>query len=165
LGCGSGFLLRKLQHYLPEYEYYGIDHHPEIVEFARSQSSKEIKFQKVDALEYVRSLDDRQYHIVICSLFLHHFSDEQIIELFNIIKQKRAYLVVNDLQRSRWAYLLFQLYGLITALSSVSISDGLLSIKKGFRRLELLDYAELSGTTIHRLKLKPLFRWHMEVSA
>lgn len=75
--------------------------------------------------------------IIVCSAFLHHFSNEEIVAILSSFKCMARFAVVSDLQRSRLAW-----YGirLLTALFSKSRPvrhDGPLSVRKGFRKSEL----------------------------
>jgi SAM-dependent methyltransferase len=81
---------------------------------------------------------DGAFDVVTASLFLHHFDAHELPRvLAELFRVARRGLVINDLRRAlvplcfgRIAFpLLFQ--------SAVSVADGLLSIRRGFRQQEL----------------------------
>ena len=98
--------------------------------------------------------------LVICSAFLHHFTDQEISGLLKDWASKsRAGIVVSDLHRHPLAY-----YGIVCLTRLLSRSrvirhDGPLSVLKGFRKKELLAILERAGIRGARLKWRWAFRW------
>ena len=90
-----------------------------------------------------------EYDIAIATLFMHHFSDEEITGLVSGIKKRsRIGVLVNDLHRSEMAYGLFWFISLFFG-NHVARNDGLISIRKAFRREDLKKYAQqVKGKTI-----------------
>ena len=75
--------------------------------------------------------------MVLSTLFLHHFKEEQIINLLQKLKNKAELgIIVNDLHRHKMAYYLFKIVCL-TIKNQMIIDDGLTSILRGFKREEL----------------------------
>jgi hypothetical protein len=115
-----------------------LDFNKNILEYAENQSKDfpNIKFQKVDVFleeELIPNCD-----IAVCTLFLHHFSDESIAELLKILlKKSNNGLVINDLQRSRIAFNLFKIVSNLFLKTDTSKHDGLVSIARGFKKREL----------------------------
>jgi SAM-dependent methyltransferase len=78
------------------------------------------------------------FDVVVASLFLHHFDAPELpAVLAALFRLARGALVVNDLRRARVPYLFGR--ALFPALfrSRVSVSDGLLSIRRAFTDEEL----------------------------
>jgi hypothetical protein len=76
--------------------------------------------------------------VVTASLFLHHFADDALPELLrSLYAMARRALVVNDLQRSWVPYVFGRATFGALFRSRVSVEDGLLSIRRGFRQEEL----------------------------
>lgn len=98
--------------------------------------------------------------LVICSAFLHHFTDQEISGLLRDWASKsRAGIVVSDFHRHPLAY-----YGIVCLTRLLSRSrvirhDGPLSVLKGFRKKELLAILERAGIRGARLKWRWAFRW------
>jgi SAM-dependent methyltransferase len=100
------------------------------------------------------------FDLVLCSLFLHHFEDEQVIALmrsFNTLA-RRAVLVF-DLERSIVPYLFLPATRYLFDWKSITVRDGMISVRASFRQAELRILAEKAGlrnikVTAHR----PAFR-------
>jgi ubiquinone/menaquinone biosynthesis C-methylase UbiE len=88
----------------------------------------------------VRSLPfaARSFDVVTASLFLHHFDAPELpAVLAGLHRLARRALVVNDLRRALVPWLFGRLAFPVVLRSSVSVADGLLSIRRGFRADEL----------------------------
>jgi SAM-dependent methyltransferase len=97
---------------------------------------------------------DRAFDVVTASLFLHHFDAPELpVLLGQLARLARRALVVNDLHRSLVPFLFGRVAFPLLFRSPVSVKDGLVSIRRGFRAEELrsaLDGAGLSKVAIRR---------------
>jgi len=156
LGCGNGDLLREIALFGRKKGYQfaliGIDANQATVDHAIHLSADfpEIEYIKEDILSL--EFQERKFDIVSCTLFLHHFSKQEI-EAFlkSQIRKTSVGIIINDLHRNWIAYGLFWFVCLFIKNEMVKI-DGLISIQKGFTQKEL---AALST----KLKCKSELRW------
>jgi len=156
LGCGGGDILRKVSKYGKKEGYLfkliGIDANKDATVYAReiSKNYPEISFINCDV--FSEEFESVKCDIVLTTLFLHHFKEDQIIDLLSSLK-KRAKLgiVVNDLHRHSLAYYLFKLVCL-TIKNKMIIEDGLTSILRGFKRKELENFSK-------KLQVRPQIKW------
>lgn len=163
LGCGDGESLRKSAQFMRKQQrtmkFIGVDMNEHILEIAKEKSKDypEISYLKLNILEKNQQLPN--FDIATCNLFLHHFSEHQIIELLNkLIKQGKRGVVINDLRRSKLAFQLFKGFGLLFMKSKIAKHDGLVSIARAFKRKELEKMAEkLNGE--HTIKGRWAFRY------
>lgn len=142
IGCGDGQLLRKCADFGKKnnfnFDCIGIDFNENILKIAQKQSEdySNITFRKVDvflAEELIPNCD-----IALCTLFLHHFSNEKIESLLNIILAKvKLGLIINDLHRSKQAFELFKIFSKFLLKTETAKHDGLVSIARGFKKSEL----------------------------
>ena len=101
-----------------------------------------------------------KFDVVHLSLFLHHFKEEQItIILKGAIQQAGKGIVINDLQRSIFAYWGIKLLTLLFSKSEMVRNDGPLSVRKGFRKKELITILKSIGVKDFSIKWKLAFRW------
>ncbi len=78
------------------------------------------------------------FDVVTASLFLHHFDGAEAGRVLAALRPlARRALVVNDLRRARVPYVFGRLAFPFLFRSRVSVGDGLLSIRRGFREEEL----------------------------
>src|SRR5712692_969244 len=96
------------------------------------------------------------FDFVFCSLFLHHFSDEEIVSLlagFGAIA-RRAVLAI-DLHRGPLGYHFLPATKWLFGWHSITVHDGPVSVEAAFKREELLALARQAGfakarVTLHR---------------
>lgn len=164
LGCGNGDMLRSLANYGWEnnfdFKLTGIDANAYTVNYATQCSSTypNIKYLSADIFEF--DFAQQPIDIVLCTLTLHHFKNEQIVRLLTRLNQTtNKGIVVNDLHRSRIAYHLFQLVCLIFRLNRMSKEDGLTSILRGFTKDELEALSQKIGLTRYSIDWKWAFRY------
>jgi len=105
LGCGSGDMLRAVADYGRVNNYIfrltGIDANEFTVNYARKLSADypEISYIKMNVPgdEFAKL----EYDIVLATLFLHHFKNEEIEKMVSSVAKKAGTgIVINDLHRS-----------------------------------------------------------------
>lgn len=86
------------------------------------------------------------FDVVHCSLFLHHFSDGQVVELLrNFAAVARIGVVVNDLERHILPYLFLPATKWIFGWDRVTLHDGPISVQAAFTPAELKSLARKAG--------------------
>lgn len=163
VGCGNGDMLRMLADYAMNngfaFNLVGVDANSSTVAYAKQLSATyNIKYECLDVFR--EEFGSMQYDIALCTLTLHHFSDEEIKQLMSTFKENAAIgVVVNDLQRSKVAYALFKVAGVILGLNKMAKQDGLVSILRGFRKNEIQNLAEKLGIKNHSIRWRWAFRY------
>jgi len=88
----------------------------------------------------------RTFDVVTASLFLHHFDAPELPGVLRaLFALSRGVFVVNDLHRARVPYALSRVFMPLVFKSPVSVSDGLLSIRRAFTPKELRDAFAAAG--------------------
>ncbi len=164
VGCGNGDMLRTLAEYAAEnnlnFQLIGIDANLFTVQHARNLSKDypNISYRCEDIFE--AAFEALKYDIVLCTLTLHHFKDAEIIDLVSIFRTNSTIgIVINDLQRSKIAYRLFQALCFVFQLNRMSREDGLTSILRGFKKSELIYFSEKLEFKNYKIKWKWAFRY------
>lgn len=127
---------------------------PRIIDYARST------YGHIDGLT-IRPADllagrfDEPVDFVFANHFLHHLSNDSIIDLIRLWQpQVRGRMVLSDLERNRLSYLGFSLFARVYR-TSFARYDGLVSIRRGFRVCELESLAREAlgerSCRVHRL--------------
>lgn len=122
-----------------------------------SASYPEIQLRRTEAppLPY----PDQSFDYVTSSLFFHHLTEAQGIRLLQEMRRiGRRGVIVNDLLRSRFAYLLTAMTTRLLSTNRLTRHDGPMSVLRGFRPEELLRMATAAGLSGVRLSLHPWFR-------
>jgi 2-polyprenyl-3-methyl-5-hydroxy-6-metoxy-1,4-benzoquinol methylase len=88
----------------------------------------------------------RSFDYVFSSLFLHHFTDEQVVELLaGFGRAARKQVLVIDLWRHPVPYYFISRTRWLFGWHPVTVYDGAISVEAAFRREELTDLARRAG--------------------
>ena len=146
LGCGNGDILRDVAKFGRKNNYsfnlVGIDANLAAIEYAKELSKEysELSFKTIDILS--EDFKKQSYDVVLCTLFLHHFKNEELISFLKTTTNKATIgVVVNDLHRHKLAYYLFKLIGFFIKNKMVR-QDGLTSVLRAFKREDLENIAK-----------------------
>lgn len=89
---------------------------------------------------------DADFDYVICSLFTHHFVEDQVVQILREMSRvARRRIIVIDLHRHPMAYLLYTTLGKIILKNRLLRHDGALSILRSFKKDELFELAKRAG--------------------
>lgn len=163
VGCGDGALMRycadKANTEGLKIRWIGLDANPNILEEASSKSGNysQIEYSCRDILAAQEELP--KFDIALCTLVLHHFKEEEIKYILNLLcSQAKVGIVINDLERSRMAFELFKLFSRLFLKTKIAAHDGLVSIARAFKKEELKTLSKsLNG--IHQIRWKWAFRY------
>ena len=169
IGCGNGDMLRTLADFgfkkNLNFRLIGIDANQFTISHAQKLSEKysTISYNCQDIFD--ESFRELKYDIVLCTLTLHHFKDEEIMHLLKTFYTNATIgIVINDLQRSAIAYRLFQGLCFAFRLNNMSREDGLTSILRGFKKVELTDFSKKLNFSHYKIHWKWAFRYQWIIS-
>jgi 2-polyprenyl-3-methyl-5-hydroxy-6-metoxy-1,4-benzoquinol methylase len=164
VGCGNGDMLRQLSAYGKKnnrhFQLMGVDANLTTVTHARELSRQypDIQYYCQDIM--APAFREQHYDIILCTLTLHHFKEEEIRHLMTVFReQAKIGIVINDLHRSALAYRLFQLICLVFNLNSMVKADGQVSILRGFKKKELHHLSAELNINAYSLQWKWAFRY------
>ncbi|HEX6044543.1 MAG TPA: methyltransferase domain-containing protein [Pyrinomonadaceae bacterium] len=150
VGAGSGELLRVATTWAREtgrkVHAVGLELNERSASAIREESREfpEITSVRGDALKL--PFDEDQFDYAICSLFTHHFAEEQVVQILREMgRVARRRIIVIDLHRHPVAYLLYTTVGKIVLKNRLLRHDGALSIRRSFKPEELLALAKRAG--------------------
>lgn len=169
IGCGNGDMLRNLAEYGIQnnikFNLIGIDANNFTIAHAKGLSKKydNIKYRCEDIFE--QSFKDLKYDIILCTLTLHHFKEQEIMTIMETFyKNASLGIVINDLQRSTVAYRMFQSLCFVFKLNDMSRKDGLISILRGFKKEELIVFSKKLNFKNYTIHWKWAFRYQWIIS-
>ena len=164
IGCGNGDMLRMLANYGKKNNLnltlIGIDANAFTINYARKLSTEypNIEYLCVDI--FSDDFNAIEYDIVLCTLTLHHFSNEEILNIMSTFnKNANIGIVINDLHRSKLAYRLFEKVCAVFKLNKMSREDGLVSILRGFKKKELENFSKKLDLKNYTINWKWAFRY------
>ncbi|SDX83014.1 methyltransferase domain-containing protein [Flavobacterium degerlachei] len=169
VGCGNGDMLRSLADYAVKnnlkFNLIGVDANNFTCNHALklSENYPNISYRCEDIFD--KPFRELKYDIVLCTLTLHHFKDIEILDIMNVFHTNASHgVVINDLQRSSLAYRLFQSLCFVFQLNAMSREDGLISILRGFKRDDLIDFSKKLNFSNYIIKWKWAFRYQWIIS-
>lgn len=164
IGCGNGDMLRYIADFGLKNNYnfklIGIDANAFTINHAQKLSIQypNINYKCEDIFD--KQFKELKYDIVLATLTLHHFKNDDILKLVEAFYiNTNIGIVINDLQRSKIAYRLFQVVCFVFNLNKMSREDGLISILRGFKKKELVAFSENLAFKNYILQWKWAFRY------
>lgn len=162
VGAGDGEMAVTFQRWAArhgiELDITCVEQNPHAAKLARARIASAfadgIRVEEEDIFSYQPA---QWFDVSILSMVCHHFDDERLPHLLQHVWSMTARsLLVNDLRRSRLAYLLASM--LFLPAPRVVRHDALLSIRKGFRALELQELLAAVGPAEIATGNRPFFR-------
>ncbi|NNJ88391.1 MAG: methyltransferase domain-containing protein [Eudoraea sp.] len=160
IGCGDGSMLREVADHCNKKNIHtqliGLDLNEKSINIAReySHSYGNIEYRIKDVLSL--EPEELQCDILLCTLTLHHFSEEQIhtfVKKFALLTN--IGIIVNDLDRNKIGFVLFKLLSQVFMKTSIAKHDGLISIKSGFTSKDFRRFSR----TVPAMDHKVMWRW------
>ncbi len=166
IGCGGGLFILNLARHLPKSILIGNDISKPATKLA-IKNRTDLGITKEHVLfKHLKEpnvfLEESSVDVILATLVCHHMSDaEIIIFLQQGIKKANDRVIINDLHRNSIAYLLYFLFSPIFCKNRLIQHDGLLSIKRGFKRSEWQALLKQAGIINFEIKWCFPFRWRV----
>lgn len=161
LGCGGGDNLLAIQKSAGEkiiLNCTGIDMNPDCIRVAQSASWN--KFPQFILSDYRAVVFEEKPDIVFSSLFCHHFTEEQLVDMFRWMKsQTRTGFFINDLHRHPLAYYAIRILTALFSRSYLVKNDAPLSVLRGFKKNDLVAILNKAGIRDYSIRWQWAFRW------
>lgn len=164
VGCGNGTMLREIADFGRKnnfnFELMGIDANPYAIEIAKNYAKDypEISFRALNI--FSEEFSEIKADIILCTLTLHHFKEREIRQLLEtFVRNAHLGIVINDLQRSKLAYYLFQAFCAVFIDNEIARKDGLTSIRRAFKKEELENFQKDLQVKSQEIKWKWAFRY------
>ncbi|WP_366483781.1 methyltransferase domain-containing protein [Cyclobacterium sp.] len=167
LGCGGGDMAMLIKKWSSDRGYssqvIGVDANPHIINLAKQHA----RAAEVDVDFRVGNVFDpgflkQEADILTCTLFTHHFTNEELIELLaNLKSVGRLGLVINDLHRHFLAY--YSIMGLTALFSRSGMvkNDAPLSVLRAFSKSDWEQILKASGVGKFKISWHWAFRWQV----
>jgi len=168
IGCGGGDTLKRINKWSKKNNYSislaGVDLNSTCVKYAQNnQPNSTINFICDDyknAYNHLEKID-----ILHASLFCHHLNEREIVELIQFCIKNKTTLIINDLERNRFAYYAIKFLTNIFSKSYLVKNDAPLSVLRGFKSKEWKEILKQSEATNYSIKYKWAFRHEVIVYA
>lgn len=167
--CGGGNILQTLAHWahlkmLP-LQFVGFDINPRFIDYAKNNMTKGLPIQYEEQDIFSPEFIHQQFDIIICNLFCHHLTNKQLIEFFRqVYQQANLGVIINDLHRHRLAHMGFYLISWLKQFSLMVKHDGLVSIRRGFIKREIIELLQQAGITDYQVKWRFPFYFNIVIT-
>ena len=141
IGCGGGDVLRLLNGFCRndnfDVQFTGIDPDRRSIEYLSGLKwPNNITFEPLFSQQLVKR--KQKFDIIISNHVIHHLNEKELTGLCADAEQLVNHLVVfSDIERSDIGYGLFSVVAPLLFRNSYIVQDGLISIKRSFRKEEL----------------------------
>ena len=166
LGCGGGDMIAVMQTWASKknipIRFIGADANANTIALAkeRQKALSDVHWQVANVFDST-FLED-QVDIATCTLFTHHFTDEELVQLFQGLKQKvRLAIVINDLHRHPLAYYSIKWLTRWFSKSPMVQNDAALSVLRSFKRRDWKSIFEEAGLGKVEIRWCWAFRWQI----
>jgi hypothetical protein len=161
IGSGGGDTLKTIFNWSiknnKEIKLYGIDLKSTCVDYSNQNEPNESLNFICDDYRNIH-LHVKEVDIIHASLFCHHLIINQIVELIQFAVKHKAVLIINDLERNRFAYYSIKYLTKLFSKSYLVKNDAPLSVLRGFKKIEWLEMIEKAGAIKYTVKNKWAFR-------
>ncbi|HSF53566.1 MAG TPA: methyltransferase domain-containing protein [Algoriphagus sp.] len=166
IGCGGGDMIRVMDHWAKskklKVDFSGIDANPNIIELAKLRlydlPNVRWQVQNVFAREFLHEKVD----IITCTLFTHHFTDQELKNLMEAFRSKASLgIVINDLHRHWFAFHSIRILTKLFSKSPMVRNDASLSVLRSFRKADLERILRDAGINSFEIRWFWAFRWQV----
>lgn len=168
LGCGSGDMLRRVRRLLvrrgEEAKLTGVDANPNVIAYAEAHTPPSCGIEYESLNVFSEEFRRRRFDIVIATLFLHHFSDDELIRFFRQLKdQVSSGIVINDIHRHWFSYFAIKFLTRLFSRSAMVRNDAPVSVLRAFSKKDLRHIMQRAGIVHYTIKWRWAFRWQLVV--
>jgi SAM-dependent methyltransferase len=170
LGSGGGDTLRHVAAWARRQgvpvALTGIDANEFMLTYAAAKSAAypEISYRQVDI--FSPEFAAQPYDVLTASLFCHHFTDAELVDLLRRWhRQAQMAVVINDLHRHPLAYYSIKYLTRLLGGSRLVQNDAPLSVARAFARADWQRLLAQAGITQYELRWCWAFRWQVVVFA
>jgi 2-polyprenyl-3-methyl-5-hydroxy-6-metoxy-1,4-benzoquinol methylase len=166
IGCGGGDMMKVMAKWAEKRKlkchFIGIDANPNTIEIAKINFSDYSNFSFVAQNVFSEDFQKDKVDIITCTLFTHHFTDQELIHLIDVFKNKaRIGIIINDLHRHPLAYYSIRILTALFSKSDMVKNDGPLSVLRGFKLLEIKNILQKANLLSHTIRWNWAFRWQV----
>lgn len=166
IGCGGGDMIRVMALWAKKNgarcHFVGIDANPNIIQMATENLSDldNVSFQTVNVFDPYFQEDP--VDIITCTLFTHHFTDEELVRMLGSFRQKaRMGIIINDLHRHPIAYYSIKVLTRLFSKSNMVKHDAPVSVLRSFCKKDLKNVLAKSGLENSKISWNWAFRWQV----
>ncbi|WP_345954502.1 methyltransferase domain-containing protein [Mucilaginibacter sp. PAMB04168] len=165
-GCGGGDALKAIAAWAKKQQVplhlTGVDAAPAAIAFAEKETAAYNNINYLQTEVMSNELTENQFDVVVSSLFTHHFEDDAWIALVKkMLSCARRGIIITDLHRHWLLYYSLKAIFAFIIPNPMMRHDGPLSVKRSFKKQELVQLLAKAGITHYKISWKWAFRWQV----
>ena len=169
IGCGGGDMIRIMDGWAKsekrKVDFLGIDANPNIIELAKVRLSDAVNVNWRAQNVFDPSFVKKKADILTCTLFTHHFTDSELIDLIGSFREKATLgVVINDLHRHWFAFHSIRILTKLFSKSPMVKHDASLSVLRSFRKSDWERILDAAGIKKYQISWFWAFRWQILIS-
>jgi 2-polyprenyl-3-methyl-5-hydroxy-6-metoxy-1,4-benzoquinol methylase len=166
IGCGGGLFILNLSKIFPHMQMLGIDISETAINAAqqslqtwqKKNSHIRVSFRCQELGQPV--IPKNKFDIILATLVFHHLNDNELVDfLRQTYMAAGKAVIINDLHRHPLAHWLYRLTSPWLFRNRLITHDGLISIRRGFKREEWQQLLQQAGIRNYQLEWRFPFRW------
>lgn len=163
IGCGGGDNLNAINRYCKKnhvaVSFIAVDINKDCITYAKANViSENVDFIISDYSKI--NFQDSKPDIIFSSLFCHHFSDDQLLQMLAWMNRNASVgFFINDLHRHPLAYHFIKITSTIFSRSYLVKNDAPLSVLRGFKKIEWQKLLTKAGLKNASVKWRWAFRY------
>ncbi len=163
IGCGGGDNLQVLYSYALQKKTalhcIGIDIKESVIKYA-AEKQNHLNAEWIVSDYKAVNFGNNKPDVIFSSLFCHHFTDEQLVEMLQWMQQNgRKGFFINDLQRNTIAYYAIKLITSIFSKSYLVKNDAPLSVARSFTKKDWQQIFLQAGIKNYSIRWQWAFRY------
>ena len=162
IGCGGGDNLNAIYRFCGtkhvHLKFTGIDINADCIAYTKKNIA--IPDENYIVSDYKKvDLKNNKPNIIFSSLFCHHFTDEELIEMMQWMKKNSSVgFFINDLHRHLIAYYFIKFATKFFSRSYLVKNDAPVSVTRGFKKMEWKKILDRAGIKNYTIQWKWAFR-------
>jgi len=169
IGCGGGDMIGIMDRWSKSRDhrvnFVGVDANTNIIDLAklRMKELSNVRWRVQNVFDSEFSIE--KVDIVTCTLFTHHFTDQELVNLIHAFRRKATLgVVINDLHRHWFAFHSIRILTKIFSKSPMVQHDASLSVLRSFRREDWERVLKAAGIDTYQIRWFWAFRWQVLIS-
>lgn len=168
VGCGGGDMIRVMYDWSKsqkkDVNFIGIDANRNIIDLAavRLADLPDVDWRVQNAFD--TEFSEEKVDISTCTLFTHHFTDTELVDLLKSLRAKSGLgIVINDLHRHPLAYYSIKWLTKLFSKSKMVQHDASLSVLRSFSREDLEKILRSAQIENFEISWHWAFRWQVTI--
>lgn len=166
IGCGGGDMIGIMANWAKSQnihvDFVGIDANRNIIALAKTRLKERADIRWEVQNVFDPDFSKEKVDLITCTLFTHHFTDQELITLIRAFRRKaRVGIVINDLHRHWFAFHSIRLLTRVFSKSPMVQHDASLSVLRSFTKADLEGILRAAGIESFEIRWFWAFRWQI----